>query len=276
MLNGLNRKMADFYGKMAQREAYQVMIDEAHTSEGDPVNVLTDLMVECIIGQSFYNILEVGCGSGKIYQQLTSKGFKGKYTGIEMAPPVIEQNKKNFPEAAWHANSVYDFCNNQKTYDCCIAFFVLEHLIYPEVALLKMLGTLKEGGSLLLVFPDFSFSGIFPSQKIGLKHGKGAKEKLLNFKFADALISLLEARIMASRLKHVRKYFGEFVINSNPFCLSKECTQLTPDVDAIYISNRQEVEDWAIKLGHEVAYPYGNKNQMLYNPLMQIKNSMQQ
>lgn len=274
ILKELNEKMAVFYSKMAKRQAYQEMIDEAHASHGDPVNLLTNVMIENIIEKGVSNILEIGCGSGKIFKQLKQKGYKGKYTGIEMAAPVIENNKVNLPEASWHTGSVYDYCTDQKIFDCCIAFFVLEHLIYPEEALKKMLGTLIPGGRLLLVFPDFSYSGIFPSQKIGLAYGKGTKEKLMKLKLADAFISYFEARIMAYKLKRINQDFGQFVINVDPFCLSSECTALTPDVDAVYISNKREIEKWSKKLGYDVDYPGGDKQSVSHNPFMEIKKTI--
>jgi ubiquinone/menaquinone biosynthesis C-methylase UbiE len=47
------------------------------------------------------SILEVGCGSGRIYEHLRAEGLRARYTGFEMADYVISDNRKRFPEAQW-------------------------------------------------------------------------------------------------------------------------------------------------------------------------------
>lgn len=258
-LENLNKRMSDFYSSMSTRQSYQEMIDVAHETINDPTNKLAEIVAEYIIENNLNNVLEIGCGSGKIYRILKQKKYKGKYTGIEMALPVIEDNRAKFPDAEWHAGSVYDKCNYKEEFDCCIAFFVLEHLIYPELALKKMYSSLKSKGSLLLVFPDFSYSGIFPSQKIGWDSQSSTKHKLKQFKLADAVLSYLEGRIMRGKLKNVNEHFGSFVINITPFCLNKECKRLIPDVDAVYLSNKNEIEKWGQSQSGTVIFPHGKE-----------------
>lgn len=188
-----------------------------------------------------------------------------------MSSTAISNNQSRFPEAHWEVGSVYDKCNYQEQFDCCIAFFVLEHLSYPEEALQKMLQSVKPGGGLILVFPDFSSSGIFPSQKIGWNAQESTKTKLKGLKIADAVVSYLEGKMLRKSLKEVNEQFGSFVINTNPFCLSAECKELKPDMDAVYISNKKEVEVWAKSLGHAVAYPFGT-NGMLYTQTLLVIN----
>lgn len=271
-LEQLNQRMSEYYSRMSSRQAYQELNDETHASEGDPVNRLTDLIVEQVIKNDYKNVLEIGCGSGKVYQRLLEKGFKGNYSGIEMAEAVIQSNRTSFPGATWEAASVYDYCEKVSGFDCCFSLFVLEHLIYPEEALKKMLATLKPGGHLLLVFPDFSKLGILPSQKVGITYGQGAKIKFREGKLADAVISFLESRIVRNKLKNVNDRYGAFVINTNPFCLSKDYILLAPDADAVYLANKNEVENWAKGLGYEVKYPYGKEDLFSYNAFIDIKN----
>jgi len=273
-LESLNKKMSDFYSNMSFRQAYQELNDNTHESLGDPTNILAAHVSDYIIKNNYKSVLEIGCGSGKIFSILKGKGFKGSYTGIEMALPVIENNRSRFPEAHWEVGSVYDNCNYQEEFDCCIAFFVLEHLIYPELALQKMLRSVRPGGGLILVFPDFSASGIFPSQKVGWDSQKSTKSKLKGLKIADAVVSYLEGKILKKSLKTVNEQFGSFVINTNPFCLSSECKQLIPDVDAVYLCNKNEIEVWAKSLGHTFAYPFGTNGMHDTQRLLVINKQM--
>lgn len=256
----LNNKMSQFYQNMSSRQSYQDLNDILHESTDDATNHLAEMVASYIIRNGFKSVLEVGCGSGKIYERLKAQNFQGTYSGFEMAEEVIEGNRQRFPEAKWEAGSVYHKCNEKEAYDCCIAFFVLEHLIYPERALNLMLGTVKKGGALILVCPDFRESGVLPSQKVGLKYSLGAKEKLKKGKLADAVVSFLEARTVRSKLSRVNEDFGPFVINLNPFCLSPECNRLIPDMDAVYISNKKEIESWARSGNNTVEYPFGKED----------------
>jgi 2-polyprenyl-3-methyl-5-hydroxy-6-metoxy-1,4-benzoquinol methylase len=273
-LERLNKKMSDFYSGISSRQSYQVMIDNAHDGMADPTNILAAHVSDHIIRSNFKSVLEIGCGSGKILSILKGKGFKGSYTGIEMSLPVINDNKSRFPEAQWEVGSVYDKCNYNEQFDCCIAFFVLEHLIYPELALQKMLQSVKPGGGVILVFPDFSSSGIFPSQKVGWNALESTKNKLKGLKIADAVVSYLEGKILRKSLKEVNERFGSFVINTNPFCLSAECKTLIPDVDAVYLSNKNEIEVWAKSLGHTVSYPFGTDGMLDTQSLLVINKQM--
>jgi SAM-dependent methyltransferase len=273
-LDNLNMRMSEFYSSMTFRQSYQEMIDNAHEMSNDPTNLLAAHVSDYIIDNKYKNVLEIGCGSGKIYLILLDKGYKGSYTGIEMALPVIEKLRLRFPEAHWEVGSVYDKCSYQEEFDCCIAFFVLEHLIYPELALQKMLKAVKPGGALILVFPDFSSSGIFPSQKLGWDMQKSTKNKLKRLKIADAVVSYLEGRMLRKNLKAVNEKFGSFVINMNPFCLSVDCKFLIPDVDAVYLSNKKELELWAKTLEHTVTYPFGTNGMLNTQSFLVINKQM--
>jgi ubiquinone/menaquinone biosynthesis C-methylase UbiE len=272
LLRQLDGRMADFYSSFEKRNDYQKLNDETH-EVFDSNNRLAKQIAALVVEQGSQNVLEIGCGSGKIYGHLLNAGFNRSYTGVEMAPYVIEANQQKFPLAQWKAGSVYDLEHQSAGYDCCIAFFVLEHLIYPERALNAMLKVLEPGGSLILVFPDFTCSGIVPSQKIGRKSGGGAKSKLLKGNIVDAFISLVEGSMMRRTLKKINAIYGGFVINTNPFCLDQDCTVLLPDMDAIYIGSKAEVAQWAEEQGCQVEYPAGRDGLFSKIAFMLIRKS---
>ena len=265
VLDRLNDRMSRFYSSFEERPDYQKLNDDLHDVASHPNNKLAEQVALDILSRQFKDVLEVGCGSGRIYRHLQEHGFQGSYTGVEMAEYVIEGNRTRYPGAQWKAGSVYDLEQWSDTYDCCFCFYVLEHLIYPERGLSAMMGRVRKGGSLVLLFPDASSSGIVPSQKIGLQYGPGAKEKLKHGKMLDALISLVEAGMMRRRLKHINDHYGDFVINTTPYCLDKECKGMTPDFDAIYLGSKEEIERWARKKGYSVSFPLGKEGLMSRN-----------
>lgn len=270
LLKQLDSRMADFYSTLSQRQDYQQLNDDLHEAESHPNNKLAEQLAAYIITNGFRDVLEVGCGSGKIYGRLKRLGFKGEYTGIEMAEYVIQANTAAYPEATWKTGSVYGI-QEQGAYDCCFAFFVLEHLIYPDKGLEIMLNAVKPGGSLILVFPDVRSSGIVASQKIGRHYGMGAKEKIKKGKLADAVISYWEGKMMRKKLKKLNELYGDFVINYSPYCLDKDCDRMLPDFDAVYLGSKEEVEKWAKARGCTVSYPLGTDEYLFRNAYMSIK-----
>lgn len=270
LLRQLDVQMTEFYASMDDRPDYQKMNDDLHDVEDHPNNKLAGQMASHVVSRRFENVLEIGCGSGKIYRHLLKEGFKGRYTGIEMAEYVIKANIEKYPEAQWEVGSAYNLKRYSNCFDCCFSFYVLEHLIYPDKGLASMLDTVKPGGALVLLFPDFRSTGILPSQKIGLRYGTGAKDKLKKGKVLDAVVSLLEAKIMRNALRQVNRRFGDFVINYKPYCLDNDCDIMLPDFDAIYLANKEEVENWARKQGHEVFYPLGKENLLATNAFLAI------
>jgi 2-polyprenyl-3-methyl-5-hydroxy-6-metoxy-1,4-benzoquinol methylase len=273
LLKRLDSELSGFYATFNQRRDYQDLNDDLHETAFHPNNTLADKLATHLIASGSQNILEVGCGSGKIYERLQKLAFTGRYTGIEMADYVIQKNKAAYPAATWKVGSVYDVGQEPDTYDCCFAFFVLEHLIYPHKGLAAMLKSVRPGGSLILVFPDVRSSGIVASQKIGRHYGLGAKEKLKKGMIADAVISYWESRTMRKRLKKLNEHYGDFVINYTPYCLDKDCNQILPDFDAVYLASKEEVEKWATTQGCQVSYPSGTSDYLYRNAYMSILKS---
>jgi SAM-dependent methyltransferase len=210
----------------------------------------------------------VGCGNGRLYRQLRSYGFRGAYVGVEMSAPVIADNRQAHPEACWKAGSVYHLPVGGGEFDVCVSLYVLEHLVYPERALREMLGVVRPGGRLVLVFPDFVAGGILASQQIGLSPQGTARQKLLSGHPFDAAVSLYDSRIRVRRLlAGAARRCGPFPVNARPLCLSFP-DLLVPDVDAVYIASKAEVQGWAEATGLRVEYPAGTHDEMSFQAFL--------
>lgn len=269
-LSALSRQIMRFYSQMDDRRSYQEMLDtqEDLTLTSDSVRYLMPKYI-CELNPS--TVLEVGCGSGRVYRQLRDYGFACAYSGIEVAEHLIAQNKQQHPEAVWKCAEVYEIPFADSTFDLCYSLYVLEHLVYPEKALREMLRVLKPNGRLVLVFPDFVESGRFASQLLGLSPINSAKEKLRSGRVVDAVLSLYDSRIRLPRaLKTATRKHGKFPVNLSPLCLSYP-TVMDADVDAIYIASKQEVQEWAISNGLDVEYPCGTAGEFAEQAFMVIK-----
>jgi SAM-dependent methyltransferase len=186
-----------------------------------------------------------------------------------MADHVIAHNRVRFPEARWITGNGYELPVAPETQDCILAYYVLEHCVYPERFLQGLLTALKPGGRLLLTFPDMPESKIFGSQALGLDR-KAAREHLRRGRLLHAAVRLWDTRVRLPRaLRRATTLVGPFPINLLPECLETGI-EPQPDFDAVYLASRREVEAWATARGHRVSYPAGQQGQLRVNALIEI------
>lgn len=264
-LEDLDKKLNRYYSEWETRQKYQGQINNPDHHQP----LVERGLVQAVLQNSPGKILEVGCGSGRLYQALKSAGFKGEYFGLEMSQQVIEANREKFRDANWICGSVYSATVPNFPFDSIYAYFVLEHCIFPERALRQMCDWLRPGGSLVLVFPDYVTSRLFSSQHIGHKEGR-AKNHLAKGDFLNAVITLYDSRVRLPRaIRNAKEEIGAFPINLNPRCLIKNCAEI-PDTDAVYLSSKSEVHEWASAQGYKVTYPQGVEGLFRDNALIQI------
>ena len=270
----LAEKMNQFYSTSSGRNNYQELLDHENNKEAILGGIAADL-IDYLINQSVdeKKILEVGCGRGNIYQSLHVKSPGINYYGVEVAPYIIELNQMEFKSANWNVGTAYDLPFQDETFDICYSHFVLEHLIYVEAALIEMMRVLKPGGKLILIFPDFVELKFMPSQYAGLSLLPTALDRLKRKRFLDALISLYDSRVRIPKyLKQIRD-FGPFPINVNPVCLLGP-EKVHPDIDALYIASKNEIESWAQDKGYVVEYPYGKSGLYKVQAFMVLLKSL--
>lgn len=66
------------------------------------------------------SILDVGCGFGDLFADLRRRNFRGRYTGIDLVPDLIEVGKAAYPEADLRTADIADFAG-AAAYDLVIA-----------------------------------------------------------------------------------------------------------------------------------------------------------
>ena len=257
----LEKKMAWFYSEVEGRTLYQEMLAEQEET-AFPESSVRHLLPKHVCDLKPSNVLEIGCGDGRVFRQLRRYGFTGAYTGIEVADYIIEHNRRRHADVDWICANAYNIPVPDDSFEACFSLYVLEHLVYPERALREMTRILVPGGRLLLVFPDFVESNLLSSQMLGFSPTGTALSKLRAGKVLDALISLYDSRVRLPRaLKNATVRFGPFPVNINPICLSYP-SLISPDVDAVYIASKREVKSWAETNGYKIEFPYGNEGEM--------------
>lgn len=259
-LEALEGKINNFYKASSTREIYQNMIDDEPPIANLDDNSIRKQLLKFVIDEyKRGKLLEIGCGSGRFYNHLLSMGYTGQYTGMDLPEDIIRHNRLVYPQGHWISGSVYKLPFENNSFDACYSLYVLEHLIYPENAIKEMLRVTKPGGEVILVFPDFINSGRFPSQLTGYSPGN-TLDKLKKFKVTDAIITYIENRfVLPKKLKRVHETIGDFPINIDPVCLS--FNKISYDTDAVYISSKNEIIQWAKKNKYYAYLPKGDKGE---------------
>lgn len=252
VLAALERKMAAFYSRPETRASYQALNDHPASHQA---NTEADL-VRAMLATRPSRVLEVGCGSGRLYDRLAGAGYAGGYTGVEMSPEVIAAARVRHPGQTWVVGSVYDAGLPAAGFDAVFSYFVLEHCVYPERALAALTGWARPGGSVFLVFPDFREQGIFPSQRLGFGEGS-ARALFARGRVVAAAAALIDSRLrLRPALRAADRRVGPWPVNLAPKCLDAP-VPLLPDMDAVYIASKKEVQAWAERAGLGVEYPAG-------------------
>lgn len=54
------------------------------------------------------SILDVGCGYGSALEHLERRGWKTRFTGIDLCAPMIESARRRHPEHSWITGDIFD------------------------------------------------------------------------------------------------------------------------------------------------------------------------
>jgi 2-polyprenyl-3-methyl-5-hydroxy-6-metoxy-1,4-benzoquinol methylase len=100
-------------------------------------------------------ILEVGSGYGWFVEKMQEHGFK--VDGIELSEEKRKMAKERSGLNLLETNLLVDKLPEEldEQYDVVVMFHVLEHISNPELFLSRAIRTLKRGGKLLVVVPNY-------------------------------------------------------------------------------------------------------------------------
>jgi len=271
VLRSLHEAMMDFYSTADERAGYQEMLDDIDENPDQDSSTLR--LARYITESDPDSVFEVGCGEGRLYRTLRRTGYEDTYVGCEVAQYVVERNRRRHSDTTWHVAGAYDLPSETESAEVVCAEFVLEHLAYPVRALEEMLRVVRPGGQLVLIFPDFVCAGRLASQVIGLSPGATALKRARKVRLLDAVVSLYDSRVRLPRaLKEARKTIGPFPVNLRPKCLTYR-DLIGPDVDAVYIASKKEVESWASSKKCAVTFPWGTKGRFHETAHMAIEKN---
>lgn len=109
-------------------------------------------------------ILDLCCGTGHLYEELSSLG---QYVGIDFAPSMIKHCKNMFPGGEFAIGNAEKMPFPDDSFDCVVCFWSFHHFVYPQEVLDEIRRVLKPGG--LVLIATFKDTGLNPFAFIGDK-----------------------------------------------------------------------------------------------------------
>lgn len=73
------------------------------------------------------SILDVGCGTGPIYDIIKRHNYKFQYKGTDFAEGMIEVCKREFPEGNWEVEDMRHLTEKDNSWDCVLLMHALDH-----------------------------------------------------------------------------------------------------------------------------------------------------
>jgi malonyl-CoA O-methyltransferase len=133
--------------KLTPLEGYNKWAATYH-SEANPIKNLSDDFIRNELpdlkGRS---VLDAGCGTGRFCMIAVAQGA-GSVKGVDLSPKMIEEAKKNCPQAEFECEDLLTI--SLEKYDVVICGLVLGHINMLEPVLPKLVMSLKAGGHLIL------------------------------------------------------------------------------------------------------------------------------
>lgn len=146
----------------ATLEDYDYYYSHCNTYSGTPTEskAKTDLnykavkLVESFAGRDMM-FLDIGYGKGNFMRLLKGKGFSC-VCGMDPSVDSVQNMRKEGFEV--YEGSIFDKVNDElkDKFDCVFLFDVLEHLLYPDMAISRVSDYLKENGYLVVSVPNYA------------------------------------------------------------------------------------------------------------------------
>lgn len=97
-------------------------------------------------------VADIGCGTGHLLLAIAQQFSPASLTGLEYSEKALEIARSILPQAALNYYDIYTRLNQE--FDIIFCTEVLEHLLYPDVALGNILKAIAPDGQAIITVPD--------------------------------------------------------------------------------------------------------------------------
>jgi len=153
----MKNTLKDFYEEYWD---YREKIGKIHTNKGYYIPERLRAVVSMIPNDAGgKRLLDMGCGEGTLGMLLREK-LKDIYTvGCDIAENTVERARFFYDETIQvdlDSDNLPEKVGNQP-FDYIVCVEILEHLMHPDKALLKLKGLLSEDGRMIVSFPNIAW-----------------------------------------------------------------------------------------------------------------------
>lgn len=99
------------------------------------------------------SVIDVGCGTGNLLQELVARAAPERVVGIDHASAGVRRAAELVPEAEFRVASLYD-PGLREEFDLVLCTEVLEHLTNAETAVEQLVKLCAPGGAVVITVPD--------------------------------------------------------------------------------------------------------------------------
>ena len=110
------------------------------------------LILKWVRGLGCHRILDVGCGPGELVDLLRRRLGRCELAGCDVAPDLIEANRKRFPTATFHVLDIEQGRLDER-FDLVVCSEVIEHVEDQAAAFGNLADMVTPGGHLLVTCP---------------------------------------------------------------------------------------------------------------------------
>jgi len=192
------------------------------------------------------NVLEFGCGTAHLCPGVENRG--GAYTGMDHSAELLEENRRNFPSARFHAIGT----ETGEMFDLVASLYTIEHVTNPPAYLEQLWNFSKPGGLIAVICPELiDNNALAPSLYYG-STPRRFREKVRALDWADACSHVIDLKWRAARWKARARGAppGAFWINTRPSELNGGIHGI--DTDAIHLPRLADLKWWFLRRGAEI------------------------
>lgn len=157
-------------------------------------------------GKKFKKILDVGCASGRMANEISKIFPDAKITGVDVYQKAIALGRKKYPHIKFLVSDAHKLPFDKNSFDLVICYEVIEHLVDPAKALAEIKRVLKKDGLALIVMD----SGNWLFRVVWWVSEKTISSVWQNAHLHPFKHWQLEAVIKKAGFKIVKKHFSHF------------------------------------------------------------------
>lgn len=238
-LERLGAELSSFYSGQAQKSRYWERVDDENAVWDPKKHPFHCHLASQILAGS--TVVDFGCGSAHAARNLDPSVH---YIGLEGSPSQVEINRQRFPNARFIQGDMLAPHGLDGVADWAVTFFAIEHCVRPDILLRRMLETVRPGGRIAIMCPNFA-RGMHSLRSGWSAYSK--RDKLRQLRLLDVLVSYVEERwLWPSRVATVHQSSMQFPIYLRPRCFD---APYFSDSDAVYLVTERRLRESLVALG---------------------------